>query len=173
MNNLMKGIGLVLLATVLFTPVLHAEQHVGEVIEVEPVYSTRTYYEHEEIEQLVCRSREGRGWIERGTNTIFGSVEGLVGAAVGVAIGSQIGGGSGTEVAKVVGGVIGNRVGNSRSSDGDECQSERVRRRVPRTEQYVREYEYAVLFDGLVYRGVRRSEYMPIGSNIVISVGVR
>ena len=56
---------------------------------------------------------KARGWIEKGTNTVAGSTEGLVGAIIGGAIGSKIGGGNGKKIATGLGVVIGNQVGNN------------------------------------------------------------
>ncbi len=61
------------------------------------------------------REAESKGWIQKGTDKVFGSTEGLVGAIVGGLIGNQVGGGSGKKIATVAGVVIGNQVGNSGS----------------------------------------------------------
>lgn len=151
-----------------------ADEHIGIVHEVEPIYSQRTSYVTTESEETICyqQDRASRGWIETGTNTVFGSVNGLVGAAVGVAVGSQIGGGSGTDAAMVVGGIIGDFVGNSTVKPGSDCRIETVEHRVPTFEEYITGYRYVVIFDGGVYQNIVRDTFIPVGDIITISVDV-
>ena len=106
---------------------------IGETITVPVVSSTpvmvksfQTVQVPVRVEQCASRREaESRGWIQKGTNEVFGSTGGLVGALVGGAIGSRIGKGNGKTAATVLGVVIGNRVGQgapAETSDGRICR---------------------------------------------------
>jgi len=89
----------------------------GRVVAVDPVYTNVVSYNRVQAIETICEdvryARRSDGLIERGTNGIFGSTQGLIGTAAGVAIGSQIGGGSGTSWAMAIGGLLGNSMGNN------------------------------------------------------------
>lgn len=146
------------------------------VVDVNPVLEDQVRYEDVPTQQLVCgysNQRGNSGWIERGTNGVFGSTEGLLGAAIGTAIGNEIGGGSGNEAAKVIGGVLGNKIGNNIAyKKGETCQevTKMVRQRY--TETVISGYNVLVDINGDHYWVKRNFEPM-VGDVINVRVSVR
>jgi uncharacterized protein YcfJ len=153
-----------------------AQSHMGTVTGVDPVYREVIKYRTINVEDQVCYQREmdrGDGWIERGSNTIFGSTGGLIGTVAGVAVGSQIGGGSGRDAAMVVGGLLGNHVGNdvARRNNTTSCEV-RVRTvNEPYTDMEIHNYRVNVDLDGARYT-VIRSTQPTIGSRIPVNLTV-
>lgn len=97
----------------------------ARVIDVEPVFGNVVKTETVPVIKSVCYDagrRNGRGLIEKGINSGFGSQEGLLGSVIGYGIGNEIGGGSGNEIAKVLGVVVGNKIGNNRAATKGHCE---------------------------------------------------
>jgi len=152
----------------------------AEVLDVSPNYIYQTTYETETRYEKQCniaRSND-RGWIERGTNSTFGSLEGTIGTAVGYGIGNEIGGGSGREITRVLGAILGNKIGNDISDrkaiqrGQTECYNVPVTERFPVKNQVLTHYNVVVLVEGNQYV-VERSFAPRIGSYIDVSLRVK
>jgi uncharacterized protein YcfJ len=146
------------------------------VVGVDPVYREEIRYQATNVSENVCYQNEmgrGDGWIERGTNGVFGSTAGLIGTAVGVAIGSEIGGGRGNDAAKIVGGLVGNSVGNSvaRNNQGTRCETVTRVQNVPYSQMVITDYRVHVELNGGRYTVIRSSQpivgtYIPVNLNV-------
>jgi len=150
------------------------------VVDVQPNVVERTRYETDTWYEEKCNIARAndRGIIERGNNSIFGSIEGTIGTAVGYGIGNEIGGGSGREISRVLGAIVGNKIGNDigdrrRVQRGEyQCATVPVTQTVPVTYSEVSHYNVTVEIDGQNYR-VQRNFSPVIGSYIDVTMRVR
>ncbi len=62
------------------------------------------------------RKTSSKGYIQKTTDTVFGSTEGFVGAVIGGVVGKEL---TDHDVGAVFGTVIGNKIGNDRNEDKD------------------------------------------------------
>lgn len=159
---------------------IEAEASEARVVGVEPIYRYHTTYHTETTYQEQCNiaKRTDRGWIERGNNNVFGSIEGTIGTAVGYGIGNEIGGGSGNEIAKVVGAILGNKIGNdigdrNRINKGHtNCYTVPVTHKVPTQEQRLSHYNVTVDINNQLFV-VKRNFEPRVGQWIDVSLSVR
>lgn len=176
MKRLLVGAAI---AAVLYAPATAAQDVRGTVVNVNTVTKTSYREVRTPSQMLVCEDirinsrRKSHGLIEKGTDSIFGSTEGLLGTIAGVAIGSQIGDGAGREAARIVGGALGNQIGNdvaySKSETIESCYNV-TRYNVHLEEQTVIDYyQIAVEYNGVVFTVNRNSIYY-VGNKITINV---
>jgi uncharacterized protein YcfJ len=159
----------------LFSASALADTH-ALVVGIDPIYREEVRYQAINISENICYQNQmgrGDGWIERGSNCVFGSTAGLIGTAVGVAIGSEIGGGRGRDAAKIVGGIVGNSVGNNvaRNNQGTRCETVTRVQNTPYTEMVVSNYRVHVELNGGRYTAIRSSQpivgtYIPVSLNV-------
>jgi len=159
---------------------IKAEASEARVVGVEPIYRYYTTYHTETTYQNQCNiaKRTDRGMIERGTNSVFGSIEGTIGTAVGYGIGNEIGGGSGREISRVLGAIVGNKIGNdigdrNRINNGHtNCYTVPVTHKVPAQEQRLSHYNVTVDINGQLFV-VKRNFEPNVGQWIDVSLSVK
>lgn len=153
-----------------------AQAEQAKVVGVQPVYRFITRYEVQDVEEIVCYDNAGSndGFIEQGTDGLFGSTEGAIGAVVGGAIGRQIGGGRGRDAATILGIIVGNRIGNNanRRREGQICETRIKQASTPVRAREIASYRVQVEVEGEVYTVNRDTDYA-VGSYIPVNVSVR
>ena len=176
----MKKLSIIAMAIGSLFVAVEARASQAEVLDVNPNYIYQTTYETETRYEQQCNiaKSKNRGWIEKSTNGVFGSIEGTVGTAVGYGIGNEIGGGSGNEISRFLGAIIGNKIGNDISDrkainkGQTECYTVPVTERFPVKNQLLTHYNVVVLVGGTQYV-VERSYAPRIGSYIDVSLRVK
>lgn len=155
---------------------ISAEAAPAKVMSVEPIYGTVTKHVNKEVEIEKCSAggRESKGWIERGTNNVFGSTAGMIGAVVGGVVGNELGDKIDNRNARravtTVGTAWGNRIGNDISNRRNrDCYPVIRERRVPIEVTEVVAYRVFVDVNGAVVP-VRRSFEPAVGSNIDVTL---
>lgn len=150
---------------------------VAPITQTEYVQGQTTYQQVQNCNTTQAYGYQNNGFINQGTNAIFGSTAGLIGAVAGIAIGNNVGSGGGYE--KAIGAIVGSQVANQMSQSNrvpntvTQCttQSIPVTSQVP--VQRVVGYNVNVVYNDRVY--LIQRDYSPqVGSFIEVEVlGVR
>ena len=167
-----------LIAAALLSSAAYAETIQLPITNVNPVFAERWVTKQVTTTVKRCMSRQdaqARGWIQKGTNKVFGSTQGLIGALIGGAIGNQIGGGSSKKIATGLGVLFGNQVGNNmattNNSHGQVCRDVEERSNVRTRESVISHYEITVDVNGqsVILNRNATKEYK-VGESLYISI---